>query len=143
MTDYWVVVADESSARLFATDKIRAELEEFETLTNPEARLHEQDLVAGRRGRSFDSRGENRHAIEPQTSARDQAARRFAKTITDKLEQGAGSHTYNRLILVAPPEMLGLLRQTLGGNARKLLHHTVGKDLVHAKPAEILKHLLT
>lgn len=141
MADFWVLVADESGARLFATDKIKTELNEFETLTNPDARLHEQELVAGDKGRSFDSHGDNRHAMEPQTSAREQAAIRFAKTIADRLERGATDHAYNRLILVVPPDMLGLLRQELDHNASERVHHTVGKDLVHATPTEILKHL--
>lgn len=141
MADFWVVVADEGNARLFATDKIRTELNEFETLTNPDARLQERELVAGGMGRSFDSHGDNRHAMEPQTSAREQAAIRFARTIADKLEHGAESHAYERLILVAPPDMLGLLRGELDQNALKRIHHTVGKDLVHANPGDILKHL--
>ena len=141
MADFWVVVADEGNARLFATDKIRTELNEFETLTNPDARLQERELVAEGKGRSFDSRGDNRHAMEPPTSARDQAAIRFAKTIADKLEHGAENHAYERLILVAPPDMLGLLRRELDQNVLKCVHQTVGKDLVHARPGDILKHL--
>lgn len=141
MADYWVLVADESAARLFATDKIRAELSEFEALTNPDARRHESDLVAEGKGRSFDSRGSNRHAMEPQTSARKQAAINFAKTIARQLEQGADNHDYRRLILIAPPEMLGLLRDALGHSAAALLYLTLDKDLVRAKPAEILRHL--
>jgi len=141
MAEFWVLVVDESCARFFETDKIKAELNEFETLTNPAARLQEQDLVTGKKGRSFDSRGENRHAMEPPTTAREQAAIRFAKTIAGHLKQGAGSSAYNRLILVAPPGMLGYLRQELDRKTRERVYHTISKNLVHSEPGELLKHL--
>lgn len=143
MAEFWVVVADESSARLFETNKIRAELNEFETLTNPEARLHEAELVATKRGRAFGSPGGgNRHTVEPPTSEREQAAIRFCKHIAERLEQGADSRAYNRLILLAPPDLLGRLRRELGQNAQARLDRSIGKDVVRAKPDEILKHLV-
>lgn len=141
MSDFWVLVADEGSARLFFSDKIRVELKEMETLTNPDARLHERALVAGNKGRSYDSHNNQRHAIEPQTSAREQSAMSFAKRLARKLEQGAESHSYDRLILIAAPHTLGLLRQQLGQNARQCLHQTINKDLVRLKPEDILRHL--
>jgi len=141
MTDYWVLVADENHARLFSTGKIRSELNEIEILSNPDARAHERDLVSEDRGRGFDRRGNGRHAMEPQTSARRQAAIRFAKTIAERLERGAEQHDYDRLIIVAPPEMLGLLRRELDQNARGLLHREISKDLVRATPKEVLEHL--
>lgn len=144
MTDYWVLVADQSRARLFYSDKIRTELNELETMINPDARVQESELVESERGRYVGEAGSNHrgsHAFEPATSLHKQYAQRFADELATRLEKGATERAYQRLIIVAAPEMLGLLRESLGNNSRKCLHNSVDKDLVRAKPAEILKHL--
>lgn len=143
MTEFWVLVADESKARLFSTDKIRTELIESQTFSNPDAHLFEHELVAEGMGRSYDSHGKHRHAMEPKTSERDSILLRFVKNIVHRLEKGATSEEYRHLILVAPPDMLGVIRQELGENTRKRVHHAIAKELAQAKPEEILKHLST
>ena len=45
-----VLVADQAHARFFKSSNRAAPLEEFEDLANPEARLHEGDLVTDRPG---------------------------------------------------------------------------------------------
>ena len=46
----WVLVADNSRARIFSSDKPASVLQEIQDLTHPEARLHEGDLVTDRGG---------------------------------------------------------------------------------------------
>ena len=141
MIEYWVLVADESKARLFSTDKIRTELKECQTFTNPDAHLFERELVTEGMGRSYDSHGQHRHAMEPSTSARDSALLRFVKNIVEHLEKGATNGEYRHLVLIAPPDMLGLIRRELGQNTRKRIHHAIAKELIKASPEEIIKHL--
>ena len=47
----WVVVADNSRARIFTAEKAASPLTEVRDLTYPEARLHEGDLVTDKSGR--------------------------------------------------------------------------------------------
>ena len=44
----WVLVADNSRARIFSAEKPASDLQEIRDLTHPEARLHEGDLVTDR-----------------------------------------------------------------------------------------------
>jgi protein required for attachment to host cells len=141
MSKFWVLVADESAARLFASDKIRVELNEFEILTNPEARLHERDLGTERQGRGFESANPSRHAMEPSSSIREERARKFVREIARKLEQGANQRDYERLIIVAPPDFLGLLRQQINAGVQERLAQSIGKNLVKATPKSILGYL--
>ncbi len=47
----WVLVADNSRARFFTAEKPAGPLTETRDLANPEARLHEGDLVSDKTGR--------------------------------------------------------------------------------------------
>jgi protein required for attachment to host cells len=141
MSKFWVLVADESAARLFSSDKIRVELNEIEVLTNPEARIHERELGTERQGRGFESANPSRHAMEPSSSIREERARQFAREIVRKLEQGANQQAYERLILAAPPDFLGLLRQQLKSGLKERLAQSIDKNLLKETPKAILKHL--
>lgn len=57
MKSAWIVVADASRARFFSAELPASPLCEIETLSNPEARLHEGDLISDRGGRDRDSGG--------------------------------------------------------------------------------------
>lgn len=141
MSDFWVVVADESNARLFSSDKIRVELNEIEALINPNARLYKRELDAAPPGRSFDSGGPGRHAIEPRNNTREERARRFARDVADQLEAGLRNGRYQRLIMIAPPDFLGLLRRQLPDDVLSRVELDLTKDLVREKSEVILKHI--
>lgn len=141
MSKYWVLVADESAARLFASDKIRMELTEIEVLTNPEARIHERELGTERQGRGFESANPSRHAMEPSSSIRETRALQFARDVGRKLEQGLNQQAYERLILIAAPDFLGLLRQQLRAGVQGRVAHSIDKNLVKETPQAILGHL--
>ncbi len=70
MTQTWLIVADGARARFFER-KSASELSEFDVMVSPEGRTDEGSLASDRPGRSFDSRGDGRHAMEPGHSARD------------------------------------------------------------------------
>lgn len=134
-----VVVAEQSRARLFLRDRSSKVFRELEDMTNPEARLHEKDLVSDRPGRSFDSRGENRHAMEMKTGPAKQVAIRFARDICKQLE--STRNNYEKLILVAPPQFLGMLRDNLPDTLKKVVIREIDKELVRKDINEIEKYL--
>lgn len=141
MSDFWIVVADDGNARLFFSDKIRVELNEIEVLTNPDARVHERDLNATAPGRSFDRGGPGRHAMQPPSYTRESHARRFARRIADRLEDGLRRNRYQRLILIAPPDFLGLLRREIPEDVVSRLNLDLPKDLVREKTPAVLEHI--
>ena len=60
---YWVVVADEFRATIYARDKKYSPMQEVQSLQNDTAREKGSDLESDRSGRSFDSAGQDRHAM--------------------------------------------------------------------------------
>ena len=57
MSKHWIVVADQSKARIFTVDDPRGALQELEQLEHPVGRDQAQTLGSDRPGRSFDSSG--------------------------------------------------------------------------------------
>ena len=48
---------------------------------------------------------------------------------------------FDRLVLIAAPRFLGVLRRSLSGPTRAMVSHEVAKDLVH-EPAEAVRKWL-
>jgi protein required for attachment to host cells len=141
MLKTWVVVADRARARIFSASTPKGPLTELEDLVLPEARSHERDLTSDRPGRAFDSGGIGRHAMEAPTTAKEQAALSFARTIAERVESGRVSGECQQLVLVAPPDFLGRLKKQLGSQCAKLLTRQIGKNLTQFDVAEIRSHL--
>jgi protein required for attachment to host cells len=128
MLPMWVVAADSSECRIFVTHVPAGPLQELETLSHPEGRMHEQALVSDAPGRAFDSKGAGRHAMEVQVSAKKHEAILFAGRIAARLEAGRVHREFDKLALLVAPEFLGLLRDKLGPQLRTLVLHEVDKN---------------
>jgi protein required for attachment to host cells len=137
MPDTWVVVADSAAARLFLAPSPTGPLEEFASYAHAEGRLHARDLVAGEQGRSFDSMGTGRHAMEPRVDPKEHEKASFARLIGDRVRSARAKGEVNRVFLVAPPEFLGLLRASLDAESRRMVAGEYGLNVVRLKPGEI------
>ncbi len=135
----WILAADSSRARIFETTASRKPLQELETLTHPESRLHEGDLSDDGPGRVHESHGDGRHLTD--NYRKQYEAEVFAREICERLEQGRVESAFNKLYLIAPPAFLGQLRDCMGNATRKLIAEEIDKNVVLAKPDEIRKHL--
>jgi len=137
----WIVVADSSLARIFSSAQNTADIEEIETLEHPAGRLHEQELTTDLPGRSFDSMGAGRHAMGQTVEPKKQEAVRFAKSIAEKLGKARNENRFEKLILIAAPAMLGLLREALDKETSKRVIETIDKDLTQHSIEDISNHL--
>ena len=136
----WVLTADASRARLFATKSSNSALEELESFAHAESRLHDRDLTSDLPGRAFDSHGSGRHAMEQRVDPKDEQAIRFAAKLTAYLEDGRVKHRYDRLYVAAPPAFLGVLRDHYGQIA-PLVAGEIDKHLTQCTPAELRAYL--
>ena len=141
MSRYQVVVASADTARFFHRRGPLGPLTEFRTLTNPEARLPNREIDADAPGRSFDSVGGGRHAVTPEKDPRSQREALFAKTIAGEIEKERVAGNFDFLTLVAEPKLLGEIREHLDPVTRRMILHTVDKNLSHLDPEGIREHL--
>ncbi len=135
MRKTWVVVADRSRARIFTAATPSSPLIEFEDLVHPEARAHERDLTSDRLGRS------QHNVMGSAHGARDQQAYEFAREIADRLEHGRVGAEFEKLLIVAAPDLLGLLRKAMNPNVAKTIVHELDKNVTQQSPADIRKLL--
>ncbi|MCX7629182.1 MAG: host attachment protein [Geminicoccaceae bacterium] len=138
----WVVVADGARARIFQGDPRVGGLE----LVMPEllGRGREKgcELLADRPGRSVDSSHVgNRHAMEPSTDPKEVEKLRFARELAEKLEEANNAGRFARLMLVAPPKMMGELRELLSERVKEKVVREVEKDLTWVSVHELPEHL--
>lgn len=113
---------------------------EVATMICPEARLPEHELHSDRPSRTHDSFGA-RHAHELHMTAREKFSKDFARKIADWLDVARVDHLYTRLVLVAPPDMLGVVRHSLSRQCCKMLVEECTKNVAHMDVARIVEAL--
>ena len=134
---YWVVVADEYRATIYAREKKFSPLQELESLHNDTAREKDGDLVSDRSGRSFDSRGKGRHAMGGEESGtKAQSYLVSAKEIAERVSSARRRGGFDRLVVVAGPRFLGVLRPALM-SAGVDLDRSIDKEVTGREPAFI------
>jgi len=159
MAKNWIVVANNSGARIFtlapaaprlkdlqalanaAANSPPSRLEERETLEHPQGRMKAQAIDADKPGRSFQSSGMKRHGMTREVDAKTQETMTFARQVAERLENARRQGEVERMILVAAPEFLGLLRQNFGADLRRMIDQEFSLDLLQMNPQEIRAHL--
>lgn len=112
MTPSLILVADAAHARILTNHRDGLTLvEEFD---HPAGRAHARDLVTDRAGRTRTDTGA-RAAMEPQTDPVSVERDHFARELGETVVRESRNYPQRRLMLVAAPEMLGLLRRHLRG----------------------------
>jgi protein required for attachment to host cells len=134
----WVMVCDGSKALILenAGDAVFPNLQTRETF--------EQKPVPNRGsdepGRVFASTGTRRSAVE-QNNAHDQSERNFLKTLASRLDTAIHAGEVKRVVIVAPPRALGIIRQVYSPQVRQAIHAELEKDYVKLPVPEIENHL--
>ncbi|MEE4305113.1 MAG: host attachment protein [Wenzhouxiangella sp.] len=129
MSEYWIVVADASRARLFSRDKKFSPLQEVESLVHPESRLRRQDLVTDRPGQVQESRTPGEYAAEEGADPKDVEAQAFARELADRLHKARQEGRFEHLVLLADPRFLGQLRKQLEGPTADAVSATAAVNL--------------
>ena len=136
----WVLVADGARAQFYRAEDGRLLPALDHDLAVP-VRAHARSAETDRPGRAFDTAGQGRHAMEPPTAWKVHEKHVLAQAVASELRQAVERHQLDRLILVAPPEMLGDLRAAFDPLVECRVVAEVGKDLTHLPPHELLAHL--
>lgn len=138
----WIAVADGEKALIFTNDDTAEQpylnIVGKRELDNPPTR----EQAANRRGRFNDAGagGAQRSAVQD-TDWHEFEKTRFAKEFAETLNRAALANQYDRLVLFAPPQALGDLRQELHQETEQRLAYTEPKDYTNHPVDEIEKLL--
>jgi protein required for attachment to host cells len=138
----WVLVADSASARLFRADRSSRRLELLREETHAAIRAKVSELMADHEGRSFESDHQgSRHGMQPASDPKRAEKHRFAVQLAAELEAAIERQEVDRLVLIAPPLMLGELREALPEQARARVVGELDKDLAPFPAHELEERL--
>jgi len=139
-TTTWILIADGARARIFANHGpgkgIAAVGAELDADHRPD-----RDIMSDKPGRAFESVGTARHAIEPHHDPHKELKRAFSEQLAALLDQQLAAKAFDRVVLVAPPAMLGDLRSALSAHVRAAVYAELDKDLTKTPEAELPQHL--
>lgn len=131
----WYVVANRAGARILTYARADKTWDLVKTFEHPEGRMMNHELDTD--GPGFARMGAQSTKYEPQEDAHTHVARRFAKELATYLDHARMTSTYQRLVLVAEPGFLGMLRDALSKQTAALVVDTVTKDLHHVENRDL------
>lgn len=143
MITTWILVANNTNARIFTAETPSSPLIELEGFNHSQSRLHDRELTADLPGKIKNPGESGGHAFEQPTDPKEHEAQLFAKELADFLSAAHNEDKFRQLLVVAEPSFLGWLRHELADHVKKTVAFELDKNLVKAEPAEIRDHLPT
>lgn len=139
----WILVADGKEARIYGNDGpgkglYRATDRDFR-IELPE-KTH--DIMSDREGRAINPGSHSPQTISPRTDPRDHLAAEFLHNVAAELDAAGDAGLFDRLILIAPPKALGVLRAALGKHTAALVTKDLDKDFVHMPQRNLEQRLI-
>ena len=100
-----------------------------------------RDLGADRPASRGGGAGAARHGVQPRADWHELDKQAFAAEMAKLLTDAATRNKFDRLVLVAPPKVLGTLRRRLGRQASQRITADSPKDLTHVALHDLPRHL--
>ena len=133
-TATWVLVADAQGARIFSFKEKNGAWALHDTVKGDGSGHPEQTNDFGTKA------SEHKGALHGhgENNPKETRERRFAHTLAHVLERGHVDKAFSRLVLVAPPKLLGDLRENLSRGLQGAVVSEVNKDYTHSGVAELM-----
>jgi protein required for attachment to host cells len=150
MNKYLVAVIDGARARFLTLEPLDfpehqsgPDLIEQDNLSNETGDKADQELWANvKTGRNRGSGGRAHSYDDHRQNHRVEFEKRFTQDIANKIAQLIQEHEPQELVLVAEPQILGIMRDTLNaGGLRGVRCSELAKDLCHLKAHDLHENL--
>jgi len=127
MQNSWVLVANGSQARLFNLDQAKKNITLLKEFEHPESRMKTDKLSSDRSG-NFGGSNIGSGSFNEATDPKSYEHERFAMELAKTLDEGRAANKFEKVVLVASPHFLGLLKQNMSDQLGKTVSHTIQKD---------------
>lgn len=142
MNTIWILVANQAQAKIYSATRIPGNLVLMGTMKHAEGAAHTRDLISNAPGRAYNRVGPARHGMEPETGVKEEERRKFVKEIVGRLQTAHLRGEFERLVLLAAPAVLGVIRKTLNGDLIKTVIKEIPKDVVGQGPEKVHTQLV-
>ncbi|TRX03823.1 host attachment protein [Candidatus Methylobacter oryzae] len=140
MKSTWILVSDNSRARIFTAATPSSALEEIEDFSHSEGRLLDREITTDLPGKIKSADGGG-HAFEQPTDPKKHEADVFAHRVTRHLEDAHNANKFEQLLIIAEPSFLGLLRNHLSEQVKRRVCFELDKNITTHSSADIRQHL--
>ncbi len=140
MTTTWILVANASSANLYMNNGPKRGLEKLREYEHGASREKASDLVSDRPGHNR-SAGNGHGSYVPPTDPKQNEAQQFALKLARELEQGRTGNEFQRLILIAPPQFMGLIKNNASQALMGMMSDHFEKDYTKLDERALAGHL--
>ncbi|WP_137703011.1 baeRF12 domain-containing protein [Marimonas lutisalis] len=134
-----ILLASEARMRLCENTGVGKGVSEFATRSIDDYADIAADY-ADMPGRGQAAPGTAQHKFERPTSEREQKRDDFADHVIAEAAQAFAKGGYDRLVVAAPPKMLGALRDSLPAPLKSALLADMDKDLTNIPEADLAAH---
>jgi len=134
----WILIADAGRARVLENlgpGKGTRPLDGLASVSAIPSSTNE--IVADRQGRSFESSSATRHPLTPPTDPRKQLKRAYLEMVADQMDEHLQAGAFDRLVVVAPPTALGVLRGAFSDRVSAAITGELPKDLTKTPDSEL------
>lgn len=141
MVSSWVLVADNSQARVYRFDRHKRVLDLVDQIEHEEGRWMRHEFVTAGPGQSVaSSSGGNVRMVGTDNSPKVHESEHFAHVLANSINHAHEQHQFESLRLCAPPKLLGEILPLV--NKHVPLGDHINKDLIHESPEAILERLI-
>ena len=132
----WILVANASRARLFSADATGDDWNLIDEFFHEESRAHAGDLTEQRDNPNAGSLHKPQPEYEPQARKQIEFAR-FARELCHRLDRGVDNHAFEQLVIAAPPNFLGTLRNGLSTRVQSRVVLDLNSDFTNLPEREL------
>lgn len=129
-TSTWLVIFDSIECRIYDYSKREKNfIPLIHEIAKPENKLRDIDITSDKPGR-YRAKGTGLSTYEQESDPKKVHIERFAQEISKYLVTSLNQNSYNKLIVVAAPRMMGILLQNLDKQVKKSIVHKIEKNAV-------------
>jgi len=136
-----VLVGNASEAKLFESQNIGRELNLLEQFSHPESRDKREDLKTDKAGHYQSQNGLGHGSFIEPTEPKDNEMEKFARELAHILDSGRTGNKFERLIVIMPPHVHGMLKKEFNDHVRNMVIHHIEKDYTKMEVPELIKFL--
>lgn len=138
----WVLITNSNDCRIYQYIKKPHQLILIKEIKHPENKLRDTDLTSDKPGH-YSTSSSARGAFSQPTDPKEIKIEDFSRSIAKELDSDRNTNAYEKLIVIAPPHMNGLLFQHINKHVQDLIVHNIKKDLLQLNENELLEFLHT
>ncbi|ADP71797.1 Host attachment protein [Rhodomicrobium vannielii ATCC 17100] len=136
----YILIADGARARLLLSEGRTKALTEVPSSDERQTLKPDHELERDRPGRVHESANVSRHAIE-RPDLHQVEKEKFAVALAAKLDKRLENDEFDRLLVVAAPETLGVIRTALSEKLRAVVLGEVPKDLTKVPNGSVREYI--